>query len=143
MADYIIIALRWLVDPFRLTTIILPGVVVFGSNAVRWERGVTLTSGADTLLAIALFDLTAIVSSEDIQRVVSSEWVRSNMLRIHVVFLLLTAAAWYLLVARAEPYLKGKSKASKATLAFFVAFSGLALAAAIFALHVVTYRFQG
>jgi len=109
---------------------------------VRTWRNVPQTSGADMLIAIAIFDAAAIAGPHDFSRLIASLALRPHIVQIHLVMLGVTAIIWMFAVLKVEPFIaRGRGAVGDYTgRQWAAAFTGAIASVALIAVHLITYR---
>ncbi len=91
----------------------IPAVGPFLLNLVVRGKNVFASSGADFLLMLLAFDVTAAITFSDFGKFVPNADVRAALLPLAVGFMFLTLIIWYTVVSRFEPVYAQQSRHGK------------------------------
>ena len=84
------------------TSVIFPVAAFVANMYLRSAKGLAHSTGADFLMLLAVFDLTVLAAYEDFVPFIADPTIRSDIIVIHLLFLLVTALAYLFSVISVE-----------------------------------------
>lgn len=90
---------------FWLVALGVPLIVVVANSLIRLMKGLAQSAPADLVLALTVFNFAVVVQSQDFQKFIRVEAIKSDLVAVYCALIIFSLFCWFFSVFYVEEYI--------------------------------------